>query len=332
MGYESYWDEGYFEGRGLRLLHLDNQDLIVMMSPNHRVYQVLVGPSFKTAKGLGLGASFEVLKQSYPDAILKSATLNRTWLYRPDRVTPREEVLGFLGFEHQSKRKALRCAATSASLPNVTFFFESCEKASKRGVIEAILVTHPDDSDLQPVDPFMSLSSISPCPEPRTEDPEALMQTGLRLLREDKMGDHLSQQSIEKGLPVLRDAALSGSISAAGVYAAVVHSYIHQEVIGDPLNRPIRQGAEEAMLLTLLSVLRGDQPPRPDSCEAAILHFEKPLSADLFGIDEEGAEPEGVCSGYSFLYFEVEELEALRQQARAWKECWPSVKATGSAQ
>ena len=60
--YYHYWDLGYFTSRGLRLLHLDKLDLIVLTTPKHNVHHVLVGPDYKTAEGLGLNSTFSALK------------------------------------------------------------------------------------------------------------------------------------------------------------------------------------------------------------------------------------------------------------------------------
>jgi len=324
-GYDSYWDSrGYFEGHGLRLIHLDIKDLIVIMSPKHSVHQILVGPSYKTASGISLGTSFKTLKQKHQDTKLQAATLHYSWLYRPDQVNYKESEHGFLGFEHQNNKKALKCAASTEHLPNVRFFFESCDKAQQNGVIEAVLVTNPDDSDLQAVDPFVDMKSVPPCPKARTDDPKALTQEGLKILRKNKMGDYYSTSSVQKGLPILRDAALSGSREAAIRYVNIVSMYIHQDVIGDPLDRPILQGAQEAMLFTLLLNYRSPKPPPAHSCEAILIQFDKPLTPELFMANEENDAPPGACGGqYRFNYFDVEAMEALRKQARAWAKCWP---------
>jgi len=321
----SYWDVGYFELRGLRLIHLDTKDLILIMSPNRRVYQILVGPTYKTATGIGLDSSFGLLKKNYRDLQLTTTALPTDWLYRPDRVITKEDVLESLRDGDQRDKKRLQCAATTQGIPNVTFYFETCEKAKQGGNIEAILVTNPDDTDLKHVDPFMNMKSIAPCPKPRTDNPQALQQKGLRLLRENMMGDYHNQGSIRKGLPLLRDAALSGSKAAAATYVGLVNSYIHQDVIGDPLDRPMDQGAQEAMLFTLLFTLRDAQPPSAGSCEAALLQFDTPLTPALFMDSPEDDGPNGACGGqYRFNYFDVAEMEALRQQARAWAGCWPA--------
>lgn len=320
----SYWDVGYYEHQGLRLIHLDIQDLILIMSSNRRVYRVLAGSTYKTAAGIGLNASFTSLKKSYHDLQLKTDPLPHDWLYRADRVMTKEDVLESLSSEDQRDKKKLQCAATTQSLPNVTFYFETCKQAKQSGVVEAIVITNPDDTDLQHVDPFVNLKAISPCPKPRTDDPQALQEKGLRLLRENMMGDYHNQGSIRRGLPLLRNAALSGSKAAAATYVGLVSSYIHHQVIGDPLDRPMAQGAQEAMLFTLLYTLRDSKPPSPASCEAALLQFDKPLTPELFMDSPEDDGPTGACGGqYRFNYFTVAQMEALRNQARAWSKCWP---------
>lgn len=324
-GLHHYWDRGYYEQSGLRVIYLDMMDLILMVTPNQKVYQMLAGPSYQTAQGIRLETTLKKLKRSYVDLVLEKSLLPQSWLYRPDRVLVKEEMLANLWGSDQKDKKKLQCAASTKSLPHVRFYFETCEKAQKGGGIEAIVVTHPDDTDLQPIDPIVDLKVVPPCPNPRTDDPDALYKKGRRIMNEGRMGDYRRTDAVKKGLPLIRDAALSGSKEASGLYVSLLFNYIHQDVIGDPLNRFMRQGAAESVLFGLMNLLRSKTKLSPESCEGVLLNFEQPLTADVFrnpvNEDDEG----GVCGPgfYMWNYFDYKTMEALRQQARAWSHCWP---------
>ncbi|MDP7038413.1 MAG: hypothetical protein QGI45_04600 [Myxococcota bacterium] len=326
FNYDHYWDLGYFTTDGMRLLHLEQHDVIVLTTPKHNVQHILVGPAYKTAEGLGLKSKWSTLKNTFSDMRLAEESLSKYWLYRPDRVTFKNGDMRSMGFEDQKDRKELGCAAAAESLPNIKFYFETCAMAKSGSPAEAVLVSNPDDTDLRFEDPFVNLHSVPPCPKSRTEDVEALTQRGLNVLRTNKMGDYHATKSVKKGLPLLRDAALSGSKEAAGTYAAVVFTYVLQEVIGDPLQRPMDQGAQEVAFFMLLNLLRS-QETNLGECLDVVLDFSQSLPGNLFEESEE-EDSAGVCAGafYQFSYFKVAELEAIRQQARAWATCWDKAK------
>ena len=256
---------------------------------------------------------------------LSQAALHKYWLYRPDRVTFKNGDMGYMGYENQKDRKGLFCEASSQSLPNVKFYFETCEMAQSGSPVEAVLMTNPDDSDLQFVDPFVNLESVPPCPKARTDDVDALTQSGLKVLRTNKMDEYHATESVKKGLPILRDAALSGSMEAAGTYSAVVFTYVLQDVIGDPLDRPMDQGAQEVAFFMLLNLIRS-QETNLGECLEVVLDFSQPLPEDLFLENGKDDGSEGACAGafYQLSYFNVADIEAIRQQARAWSTCWPA--------
>ena len=73
-----------------------------------------------------------------------------------------------------------------------------------------------------------------------------------------------------------------------------------------------------------MSLIRENDPSGRDECHEAVLNFEKPITEDLFRMDDEKPDDAGPCATrYNFEYFSIEQLEALRQQARAWSKCWP---------
>jgi hypothetical protein len=325
--YIGYWDDGYFATDALRIVYFDQVNLITLMSPKHTTHHILVGPAYRTAKGIGVDNSFEELNQQYNDIDLATEALPKYWIYRPDRITKEEHDYGYLGTENQQDHRALECKATTPQLPNIAFYFSSCDSVKTDGIIEAILVSNPNDKDLQHVDPFVSLDSSPPCPTPRTDDPDELTKEGIVQLNVGKMGDYHSHGSVQKALPMLRDAALSGSKDAAGTYVGMVNMYIHQEVIGDPLDRPMDQGAQEALFFTFLYMLRDSSEPE-DDCSKVLIDLENPLTEEMFAEDHENDEF-GVCGGqYPLNYFTADTMEALRKQAAAWSSCWPDENDT----
>jgi hypothetical protein len=318
-----YWDMGYFEGRHLRLIYLDMADAIVVMSPKHTTYQVLVGPTYQTPQQIRIGGGLQDLGKAYADIDLQTVPLDQALLYRPDRVTWHVGATGWMGSKHQSSKVALACRAVAPALANVAFFFETCAAANDGGPIEAILLTNPDDTDLRPVDPIVDLNVVPPCPKPRTETPSDLASEGLAILALDKLGDHYAEESVQRALPILRDAALSGSAMAGQRYAGILNMYIGQEVLGDPLDRPIGQGAREALLFSLLATIRSGETPVAGSCDEAFLAFETPLTQELF--PNGGSDEASPCEWFfTHGYMALAEMEATRRQARAWAQCWPA--------
>jgi len=98
--------------------------------------------------------------------------------------------------------------------------------------------------------------------------------------------------------------------------------FVHFEVIGDPLDRPLAQGSQEALLFSMLYNLRGNPPP-PDSCDAALIDFNQPIDEKMFKDSKGERPPIGPCGGdYRTSWLSLKDIEALRQQARAWSTCW----------
>ncbi len=322
--YSSLWDQGYFDWVGHRLIHMASLDLTGLMSPKGRVQHLLVGEAYRTSAGLGVGSTFSELVGAYGDLPVREETLAAGWIYRPDLLATPKESWREYGRSDQVGWKPLRCVAETSKLPNVAFHFESCELAKSGSPVEAVVVSSPDDTDMQPVDPFLDLSEPPPCPAPRTEDVAKLTREGHARLREKKMGDYHYTPSVQIGLPMLRDAALSGSAEAGNTYAGMVFTYVHQEVIGDPLDRVLTQGAQEALFFRILNVLRAPEPPPSDSCRAALIDFDTPIHDEMFADTDDDGPPTGVCGGqYQFHWLSHEDIEGIRKQARAWSTCWP---------
>jgi hypothetical protein len=321
--YSSLWDQGYFDWVGHRLIHIASHDLTALMSPKGRVQHLLVGEAYKTSSGLGVGSTLSELFDAYGDLPLREEKLDASWLYRPDLLKMPEYSWMKYGKSDQPGWRSLTCVARSDKLRNVSFYFESCELGRSGSPIEAVLVSNPDDVDMRPVDPFLDLSDPPPCPAPRTEDAAKLAREGHARLREKKMGDYHYTPSVQIGLPMLRDAALSGSSEAGNTYAGMVFIYVHQEVLGDPLDRVLTQGAQEALFFRILNVLRAPEPPPSDSCRAALIDFDTPINDEMFEDSDDGP-PAGVCGGqYQFHWLSHADIEGIRQQARAWSTCWP---------
>ncbi len=322
--YSSLWDHGYFDAVGHRLILIKERELVALMSPQHRVQHLLVGASYRTSAGLGVGSTVRELARAYGAFVLEEQELPRSWIYRPDKVPEPENDWVTFGSLDQTDKKRLQCVGRSSRLAGVDFYFESCEKARSGASVEALVISSADVSDMQPVDPFLNLSTPPPCPAPRTEDPAELTREGHKRLYADRMGDYLAGRSIALGLPMLRDAALSGSTEAGMTYAGVIFTFVHQEVIGDPLDRVLTQGAQEALFFRILKVLRAPEPPPSDSCRAALIDFDTPINDEMFADTDDDGPPTGVCGGqYQFHWLSHADIEGIRQQARAWATCWP---------
>ena len=137
------------------------------------------------------------------------------------------------------------------------------------------------------------------------------------------MGEYYASDSIRKGLPILRDAALSGSLTAMRSYLSVVNTAVHQEYIGDPLDRPMTQGSQESLLFTFVHSLRTGGP-KQGTCESLLLNTEEPLTKDMFFSQTENDDDwEGPCiNDYRFHILSLTEIEGVINQAKAWKGCW----------
>ena len=141
-------------------------------------------------------------------------------------------------------------------------------------------------------------------------------------MKKGKMGDYHAIGSVWKGLPMLRDAAISGSLSAIGGYVSMINTCVHQEYMGDPLNRPMSQGSQEALLFTLVYDLR--KGAKKGSCEEMLLNAEGPLRNEMFYSDDEDAEETGgpCINDYRFSILMPSEIEGVIAQAKAWQGCW----------
>jgi|GEM_PF-2958499 len=321
--YDIYWSNGYYVPPSLRMFYLDVLDLIVFMSPKHRVYRLALGPSYRSAKGIHINSSLSELRTAYPDLELHTQTLEPSWWYRPEQMKPITPDVEMPGRATQRTKKPLKCVAKTSELKNILFYFEDClETKSKK--IEAIILVSKHTADLDHVDRFVNFEKVPPCPTTTVSNPTALAKQGDYELNRDRMGEYFARRSVQKAMPMFRQAALAGSIKAAYGYSGLIFRYVHQDVIGDPLDRPIDQGAQEGMLFLLMSLIRENDPSGRDECHEAVLNFEKPITEDLFRMDDEKPDDAGPCATrYNFEYFSISQLEALRHQARAWSKCWP---------
>jgi len=320
--YSTYWDQGYFVDRDLRMVYVDVADAVLLMSPKHTLYQVLLGPSYQTETGVRVGDTLQNLKSAYEEVSVEAYALSQGLIYRPDRVTWDPSRLNGPWTEDQDGWKTLHCAASTPALPGVRFLFERCEALEATSRVEAILITSQSDAELLPVDPILDLQTRRPCPEARTDDVDALVTQAEFEINRAKMGDYYATSSLRVGLPMLRDAALSGAHEAGARYATILFSYIGIDVIGDPLDRPMSQGAQESLFFWILAALKTEESEEDEGCFTALLDFETPLTEDLF--EDDGEHDVGECAWlltYPWLGG-VEGVEAIRQQAHAWSSCW----------
>ena len=316
--------DGYYASTSLYQQPVTEHELVVLLSPKENVYHVLVGPKYATERGVRVGTTFAQLESLYPDIFAGEQEMGSDFVTRPDHIDLDETFYSFTGARSQRDRRDLTCSMSSADLPNVSFFFESCPSGApeSKDTVAAIMLTHPDEGELAHVDPILDFERVLPCPQSRTENPKQLAQLGEMELSKNKMGDYFSTGSVRTGLPMLRNAAISGSVEAAWSYAGMINLYVHQEYIGDPLQRPMEQSSQEALLFTLIATMRSEA--FPDSCEELLLKEELELSEGVFSSTDD-ADPEeyGPCQDdYRFQIIPISQIEHIRRQARAWAACW----------
>ena len=319
--YETYWDNGYFS-HDLRVLYLSFMDAVVHISPKRRLYRAFLGPSYVNHHGIRIGSTFGELRLASKELVIAKERIKSS-LYRPDLIEAKYGEIWETSRCVQNDEKTLNCVVHDKAAPMVRYYFEGCDELEEEKRVEAIEIIASHTDDTKHHDAFVNLKKIMPCPSIDVADPDGLAREGKRLLNLDRRGDYYRSSSVHRAMPVLRRAALAGSIDAAYEYAGIIYLYIHQEVLGDPLNRPQSQGAQEGLLFRLIALLREGEPKSWDRCTARLLDFSRPLESSDFENVDDTDERSGLCSDQDeFRLFSLSDLEGVRRQAEAWSSCW----------
>ena len=162
------------------------------------------------------------------------------------------------------------------------------------------------------------IATLEPCPEQSLspDEVEALAKAGDEAIEKDRMGEHMSMQSLETGLPMLKKAAHHGHAEAMGRYAGIVNWYGFVDTDGGSfMGRTVWENAEEGMLYLLIAThLKGTYDPLMEH------HFRVLMDPSI-------PYPEGFFEnsygfGWMLHHWTAERLEPIRLQAFHWKDCW----------
>ncbi|MEE2749815.1 MAG: hypothetical protein VX519_00160 [Myxococcota bacterium] len=163
-----------------------------------------------------------------------------------------------------------------------------------------------------------SKTVILDCPEPTLSAKEIveLSQAGLATVEENMLGEHHSIAALDKGMPMLKQAALHGNLEAMSRYAGLVTWYGFIDNAGDRfLGRTQWENAQEGMLFTILAAHLGESYSDYDAATFRVL------------LDPAVAYPPGFfddSSGTAWLLqgWPSHALDPIREQAYRWKSCW----------
>lgn len=194
----------------------------------------------------------------------------------------------------------------------------SSSRSRKWFVLASLLIIGVSLYTLSGFTRSLGLHPIASCPQQSLSpsEIEARFTRGVALTREGMMGEYYLLDSIEEGLPLLKEAAQHG------------HSAAMKEVRGHFL----RQGAVE--------MFGFDGKSAPDATAEGMMwkilavHLGEdvsPSDAEVYRVllDPEVLFPEGFFespSGVAWMFQMLTEsgLDWARRQAFAWRDCWPS--------
>ena len=164
----------------------------------------------------------------------------------------------------------------------------------------------------------VGLHPVASCPKQTLTPTEAnaVFQRGLSATRRDQMGEYYMMSSIYEGLPLLKEAARHGHREAM---KEVRGHYLRQgavEMLGfDGLSSP--DASAEGMMWKILGAHLGEE-----------FH---PIEADVYRVlmDPSLPFPDGFFDSstgvaWTFQMLTTPGLDWARQQAYAWRNCWPN--------
>ena len=145
---------------------------------------------------------------------------------------------------------------------------------------------------------------------------EALTKKGLAANKVGKSGEYHLTTSLDKGLPMLKRAALHGSLEAMRAYSG----HLMQMGIVDPSGAGVlglsdAEMAEEAMLFRILAVHLG-RPYQSHDAETyrVLLDPSVPFPEGFF--------QQSSGAGWMLQMLSPASLDRARQQAFHWRACW----------
>ena len=160
------------------------------------------------------------------------------------------------------------------------------------------------------------LKWIADCPEQTLSPAEsqALYERGLAMTKLNMMGEYYRTDSVNAGLPMLREAALHGNLPAMAAYGG---HFIRRGAIDmhsiDGLS--YADATAEGMMWSILRTHRGETIREEDEeTYRVLLDPSIPFPDDFFD------SPSGTA--WLFQMLTAPGLDWARSQAHAWRECW----------
>lgn len=127
--------------------------------------------------------------------------------------------------------------------------------------------------------------------------------------------EHFVTEDLVQGLPMLREAALHGSLEAQTTYGSVLIALGIVEMVDLPNGLPQPLAAQEGLLFHILSVHRGaPHPPGEKDLYAVLLNPEPDFPPGFF--------EQRSGTGWLFQIVPSWSLNHARRQAFYWKDCW----------
>jgi len=165
---------------------------------------------------------------------------------------------------------------------------------------------------------ILKASVDSSCPDQQLTPAqvEDLTKQGLAAIKVEKSGEHHRTTSLTKGLPMLKQAALHGSLQAMRAYSALFIQIGIVDPTGDGiLGLSDSEVAEEGMLFMILAAHLGDPYESYDVETFRVL------------LDPSVPFPEGFFKGNSGTGWLMQmlspaSLDRARRQAFYWRGCW----------
>ena len=163
-----------------------------------------------------------------------------------------------------------------------------------------------------------SKAVVLDCPEQTLSASEvlALSRAGMAAVEENMLGEHHSIAALDKGMPMLKQAALHGNLEAMGRYAGLVTWYGFIDNAGDRfLGRTQWENAQEGMLFTILAAHLGE-PYSDDDADTFRVLLDPALAYPPGFFDD--------SSGTAWLLqgWPSHALDSIREQAYRWRHCW----------
>ncbi len=161
------------------------------------------------------------------------------------------------------------------------------------------------------------LAAMVDCPQQHLEvaDVDATFRRGTELCNEGRSGEYFMHASLERGLPLLRTAALHGHVDAIELYRSLLTqaAIVDMQSIG---GLSFGDAAAEALMWELVMIHRGyDEVPNAETQRYAVLLNPTQSIPDNYYDDTTGL-------GWSFQMMTDQGVRWARMQAFMWRGCW----------